>query len=78
MKNPHVVCLNEATGALIFSVKSFDYRLSEGDLFNHISGGTTTKYKVETAVLEVNSRVGAVEPTRWTEFVLRLTATVIP
>ena len=79
MKTPHLVCVLEGSGELIFSTNTFDYRLAEGDLFTHTVGGVTTKYKVESAVLEVESMTGDPEVTsNWMTFVLRVTASVVP
>ena len=79
MKTPHLVCVLEGSGDPIFSTNSFDYKLAEGDLFTHTVGGVTTAYRVESAVLEVESMTGDPEVTStWTTFVLRVTASVVP
>ena len=79
MKRPHLSCVLEGSGALIFEANSIDYRLVEGDIFKHTVGGVATDYKVESVVLEVESLSGDPETTSsWTTFNQRVTASVVP
>ncbi len=79
MAYPHLVCVLEGTDDLILRINSFDYKLAEGDNFQHTIDGVTTTYLVESAVLEVESLVGDPEATStWTTLVLRVTASIVP
>jgi hypothetical protein len=79
MAIPHLVCVLPGSDEIIFLASNLDYRFAEGDFFNHTTEGVTTKYKVENTTLHVESMVG--DPgttTAWTQFVLRVTASVVP
>ncbi len=78
MSSPHLVCVLEGTGEPIFSSHTFDHRMQEGDLFQYTTGGAATSYKVESVVLEVESKTGDTEATtHWTTFVQRVTASIV-
>lgn len=79
MGRPHVAVIRHDNGDPIFFVRNLDHRFAEGDLFNHTVDGVTTNYKVESAVLEVESMVGhPTTTTAWMQFVLRVTASIVP
>ncbi len=58
MSRPHIDCVLQGSGDPIFRAANLDYQLAEGDLLQHTVGGVTAKYKVESAVLEVESMAG--------------------
>ncbi len=76
MKDPHIVCVLQGSGTPIFSVNSFDYKLTEGDLFKHTVEGVSTTYKVESAILDINEMSS--DTANWTRFILRITASIPP
>jgi hypothetical protein len=79
MAVPDLVCVMEGSGALIFKTNSFDHSVREGDLFNHTVEGITTRYRVESAVLDVESHVGDPHAAnQWTTIVQRVTASIVP
>ncbi len=79
MSVPNIVCTLEASGALIWQKNSFDHAVREGDLIDHTVGGITTRYKVESAVLDVESHQGDPHVTnQWTSVVRRITVSVVP
>ncbi len=79
MAYPHLICVLQDTGDPILRIDSFDYKLAEGDTFQHTTGGASTTYLVESAVLEMESKVGDPEATStWTTLVLRVTASIVP
>lgn len=79
MARPHLVCVLAGSGEPILLADNLDYRFTEGDLFEHTTGGETTKYKVESVVLEIESMVGdPATTTVWAQYVLRVTASVVP
>ncbi len=79
MAIPRLVCVLEGSGDTIFLAHDLDHRFIEGDFFQHTTGGVTTKYKVESADLEVESMVGDPSTTTaWTQFALRVTVSVVP
>ncbi len=79
MGRPHIDCVLQGSGDPIFRATNLDYRLAEGDLIQHTVGGVTTNYKVESAVLEVEEMSGDPETTTtWAQYVLRVTASIVP
>lgn len=79
MAVPDLVCVLEGSGALIFRANSCDHSLSVSDLFDHTVGGVTTRYKVETALLDVVSTQGDPHAAnKSTNVVQRVTASIIP
>lgn len=78
MDRPHLICVLEGSGDPIFSVHGLDYKMAEGDLFQHTVGGVATSYKVESVILDVESKTGNPEITsNWTTLVQRVTASVV-
>ena len=79
MNRPHLVCVLAGSGDPIFTVHGLDHKMAKDDEFRHTVGGVTTTYKVETAILDVESMTGNPEITsKWTTLVLRVTASVVP
>ena len=79
MAIPPLVCVLEGSGDPIFSAINLDHRFIEGDRFKHTTGGVTTQYRVESAILDVVAMVGdPATTTTWTQFVLRVTVSVVP
>ncbi len=79
MALPHLVCVLDGSGEPIFSAANLDHRFAEGDLIEHTTAGVTIKYKVESAVLDVESMVGDPDTTTtWTQFVLRVSVSIVP
>ena len=78
MAIPPLVCVLEGSGDTVFSATNLDHRFIEGDFFQHTTGGVTTKYRVESADLEVESMVGdPATTTTWTQYVLRVIVSVV-
>ncbi len=79
MAVPRIICTLEGSGALIWQKSSFDHTVREGDFFDHTVGGVTTRYLIESSVLDVESHVGDPHAAnQWTTVVQRVTASIVP
>ena len=78
MYDPHLICVLDVSGDLIFRIDTFGHQLHEGDFFQHTIGGVMTQYKVEKSVLEVETRDTDPEAKSWITVVQRVTASVVP
>lgn len=78
MAVPRLVCVLAGSGDPLFSAINLDHRFSKDDALKYTTGGVTTEYKVESAVLDIESMVGdPATTTTWTQFVMRITVSVV-